>query len=91
MRQLWICAAAIALAACGHTDQEMKAKQAEVDRARAALAVATTELRTEKAQLEKQQREVDEIKHSIDLEILEAHVKGCSRDEVDKAPKCVCK
>jgi len=79
------------LAGCGHTDAEMAAKQREVDRAHAALLVATKELHEEKAQLEKQQREVDEIKRSVELEILDARVNGCSRDKDAGTPKCDCK
>ena len=91
MHRLWICAAAVVLVACGHTDEELAAKQREVDRAHAALLVATKELDAEKAHLESQQREVDEIKRTIDLEILEARVNGCSRDLDARAPKCECK
>ncbi len=79
------------LVACGHSDEEMAAKQREVDRARAALLVATNELHAEKAQLESQQHEVDEIKRSVELEILEARVNGCSRDPDARVPKCDCK
>jgi hypothetical protein len=69
----------------------MAGKQREIDRAHAALLVATNELHAEKAQLESQQREVDEIKRSVELEILEARVNGCSRDADARAPKCECK
>jgi hypothetical protein len=69
----------------------MAAKQREVDRARAALLVATNELQTERRQLESQQRDIDEIKRRVELEILEARVNGCSRDADAKAPKCDCK
>ena len=91
MRRLWICAAAVALVACGHTDEEMAGKQREIDRAHAELLVATSELHAEKAQLEAQQREVDEIKRSVELEILEARVNGCSRAEDARVPRCDCK
>jgi hypothetical protein len=63
----------------------------EVDRAHAALLVATKELRAEKAQLEAQQREVDEIKLNLEAEILEARVDRCSHDEAARVPKCDCK
>jgi hypothetical protein len=91
MRRLWICAAAVVLMACGHSDEELEAKQREVERAHAALLVATKELHDEKAQLESQQRAVDEIKRTVELEILEARVNGCSRDEDKRTPKCDCK
>jgi hypothetical protein len=91
MRRLWICVVALALVACGHSDEEMAGKQREIDRAHAALLVATKDLHEEKAQLESQQRAVDEIKRSVELEILEARVNGCSRDEDARVPKCDCK
>ena len=91
MGRFWICSAAIALVACGHSDEEMAAKQREVDRARAALLVATNELREDKTQLQAQQLAVDEIKREVELEILEARVNGCSRDEDARVPKSDCK
>jgi hypothetical protein len=80
MRRLWICAASVVLVACGHSDEEMAGKQQELERAHAALRVATKELHEEKMQLEAQQRELDEIKRRVELEILDARVGGCSRD-----------
>ncbi len=64
---LWLCVAmvALALAGCGHTDEEMAAKQREVDKLSADLKAAKAQIADDQAKFTETQNSLDRMKEQL--------------------------
>lgn len=65
---LWVTTlslSAVALVGCGHTDQEMAAKQREIDKLSADLKAAKTQIADDQAKYSQAQSDIDRIKEQL--------------------------
>jgi len=69
MRKLWVwlCVAitALALAGCGHTDEEMAAKQREIDKLSADLKAAKAQIADDQAKFSEAQNSIERMKEQL--------------------------
>lgn len=69
MRKLWVWSAAaslaLAIAGCGHTDEEMAAKQREIDKLAADLKAAKTQIADDQAKFSDAQNAIEKMKDQL--------------------------
>src|SRR6185295_18370358 len=71
MKTIWswisiiICFAALALSACGHTDEEMAAKQREIDKLSADLKAARQQMADDQQKFSDAQNQIERMKEQL--------------------------